>query len=295
LNTQFKEKYHMISNDFNKQKSWRQPALGLLAAIAVITAIFASGLPAELGALSLIPLVGLFWYLGRFSRAEMGFVQGRGRYYSFGLLQPAFVFGPVALAAWMAGAIHIQNSDWPKTLFNLATTIPITILLAVITEEGFFRGWLWAALQRAGLSRVWIVILTSLAIAAWHLPVALLSTEFDLSPAQALMYVSNVTITGIIMGVLRLVSGSVVVPSISHGIWNGILYPLFGAGTQIGFLGIQDSTFHPEVGVLGLVLNIVLAIGLWLWYWRADGKRAANQGLHPEPGAQSKLDNVPLP
>lgn len=279
----------MISNALDRQKSWKRAAFGLLAAIAVITAIFAIGLPAELGALSLIPLVGLFWYLGRFSRAEMGFVWGRGRYYSLGLLQPAFVFGPVALAAWLAGAIHLQTSDWPKTMFNLATTIPITILLAVITEEGFFRGWLWAALQRARLSKVWVVVLTSIAIAAWHLPVALLSTEFNLSPVQALMYVSNVTITGVIMGVLRLVSGSVVVPSISHGIWNGILYPLFGAGAQIGFLGIQDSTFHPEVGVLGLVLNLVLAIGLWLWYWHADRKRVASQGWRP------KLDNVHLP
>jgi membrane protease YdiL (CAAX protease family) len=292
LSSQYKEKHLMISNAFDKQKGWKGAAFGLLAAIAVITAIFASGLPAELGALSLIPLVSLFWYLGRFSRAEMGFVRGRGRYYSLGLLQPAFVFIPVALAAWIAGAIHLQSADWPKTLFNLATTIPITILLAIITEEGFFRGWLWAALQRAGLSRVWIVILTSLAIAAWHLPVALLSTEFDLSSAQAVMYVTNVTITGLIMGVLRLVSGSVFVPSISHGIWNGILYPLFGAGTQIGFLGIQDGTFHPEVGGLGLLLNLVLAIGLWLWYLRADANRAAS--LHPEPGAQSKLDNVPM-
>jgi hypothetical protein len=99
--------------------------------------------------------------------------------------------------------------------------------------------------------------------------------------------VINVTITGLIMGVLRLASGSVFVPSISHGIWNGILYPLFGAGTQIGFLGIRDGTFHPEVGGLGLVLNLVLAIGLWIWYWRADGKRATNQSLHPEPGAQT--------
>jgi uncharacterized protein len=277
----------MVSNVLNKQESWRRPVLGLLVAIAIITAIFASGLPAELGALSLIPLVGLFWYLGRFSRAEMGFVWGRGRYYSLGLLQPAFVFIPVALAAWIAGAIHLQNSGWPKTMFNLVTTIPITILLAVITEEGFFRGWLWAALQRAGLSRVWIVLLTSLAIAAWHLPVALLSTEFDLSSAQALMYVINITITGLIMGVLRLSSRSVVVPSISHGIWNGILYPLFGAGTQIGFLGIQDGTFHPEVGVMGLVLNLVLAVGLWLWYWHADRKPAANQSLHPKLDAQS--------
>src|SRR5688572_9470434 len=155
----------MVSNVLNKQESWRRPVLGLLVAIAIITAIFASGLPAELGALSLIPLVGLFWYLGRFSRAEMGFVWGRGRYYSLGLLQPAFVFGPVALVAWLAGAIHLQTSDWPKTMFNLATTIPITILLAVITEEGFFRGWLWAALQRARLSKVWVVVLTSIAIA----------------------------------------------------------------------------------------------------------------------------------
>jgi hypothetical protein len=79
----------------------------------------------------------------------------------------------------------------------------------------------------------------------------------------------------------------VVVPSISHGIWNGILYPLFGAGTQIGFLGIRDGAFHPEVGVLGLVLNLVLAIGLWLWYWRADGMRAANRGLQTKPNAHT--------
>lgn len=260
--------------------SWLRPALGLLIAIAVITAIILSRLPEVFSYLSLIPLMALFWYLERFSRAEMGFVWGRVRTYGLALLQPAFVAGFVALAAWIAGAIHIGSIDWPATVLSITVNVLVTILLAIGTEEGFFRGWLWASLTRAGLSKYWVVALTSLAISAWHLPVVLMMDEFKLPLAQAPIYIFNIVVTGVIMGVLRLVSGSVVVPSISHGVWNGVVYTLFGTGAQVGLLGIQESTiFRPEVGVLGLGLNLVLAVGLWLWYRRAGKMTGASQGL----------------
>jgi hypothetical protein len=65
---------------------------------------------------------------------------------------------------------------------------------------------------------------------------------------------------------LRLISGSVVVASIAHGAWNGGDYVFSGFGTKVGALGIQETSIYgPEVGVLGLVLNLVFAAALWQW------------------------------
>ena len=67
-----------------------------------------------------------------------------------------------------------------------------------------------------------------------------------------------------IWGLLRWISGSVVVTSVSHGLWNGGAYVLFGFGSNTGALGVKNTAiFGPEVGVLGLVLNLVFAVGLW--------------------------------
>ena len=60
-----------------------------------------------------------------------------------------------------------------------------------------------------------------------------------------------------------MISGSVVVPSLCHAVWNGIDYPLFGFGERVGALGIQHTEIYgPEVGVLGIGLN--LAFLAWL-------------------------------
>ena len=56
---------------------------------------------------------------------------------------------------------------------------------------------------------------------------------------------------GAAWGLLRWISGSVIVASLSHGAWNGLVYALFGFGTRVGALGVQDTAlFGPEVGVL---------------------------------------------
>lgn len=63
-----------------------------------------------------------------------------------------------------------------------------------------------------------------------------------------------------IWGLLRLISGSVLVASVSHGVWNGLDYPLFGFGTKVGALGITETAIYgPEVGILGLIVNVVFA------------------------------------
>lgn len=270
------------------KQSWRPPALGVLTATAIITTIIVTGLPSELGALSLIPLLALFWYLQRFSRAETGFVGGRARHYALGLLYPLLVLGLVGMVALVAGATNLQNIDWLDAALRAAVTILVTIPLALITEEGFFRGWLWASLQRAGQDNARVLLWTSVAFALWHVPVVLLQTEFTVPLAQAAVYITNVAIAGAIFGLLRLITGSVIIAGVSHAFWNGLAYTFFGTGAQVGALGIQNSALYsPESGLLGFLLNLLFLLALWQWRRRASAKSLASRSLHPQPGPQA--------
>ena len=77
----------------------------------------------------------------------------------------------------------------------------------------------------------------------------------------------NAAVMGAIWGLLRVLSGSVIVASVSHGIWNGGAYVFFGFGTKIGALGIKSTAIYgPEVGFLGLVLNLILCVAIWRWW-----------------------------
>jgi membrane protease YdiL (CAAX protease family) len=266
-----------------RHKVWFIPALGVLAAIATNTVANAGGLP-SVGALSLFPLLGIFWYVARFPRKEMGFVLGSLRYYGLGLLHPVLVLGLISLVAWLTGAMNIQNPDWPKVALSFAITALVTTLVAIVTEEGFFRGWLWAAFQRAGLNERGVVLVTGIAFGIWHLPFALLASGYDPLSAEVPIFIFNASVIGIAWGLLRLGSGSVLVPAVTHGIWNSAVYVLFNFGAQTGALGIQNtSVFGPEAGWLGLVLNLGYAAGLWLWYQHAESTRVVPKAGRPQP------------
>jgi|HubBroStandDraft_6_1064221.scaffolds.fasta_scaffold46368_3 hypothetical protein len=65
---------------------------------------------------------------------------------------------------------------------------------------------------------------------------------------------------------LRLLSGSLVVASVSHGVWNGVAFVLFGFGSHIGALGISNTAiYRPKIGILGLLLNVGGAVALYCW------------------------------
>ena len=246
--------------------SLRWSIIGVVVAIAITTTMDATGL-SMFSALPLFPLMALFWFLGRFSRVEIGFVWARRADYVPALLYPLIVLGDAVLLALIAGAIDISQADWQKTGLNLVLVTATTFIVTIITEEGFFRGWLWASLGRAGLDEKRVLIWSSVAFSLWHLSAVSLDTGFDIPTAQIPVFMVNATVMGAIWGMLRLASGSVIVASVSHGVWNGITYPLFGFGPESGTLGIHPtSIFGPEVGVLGLVLNIVFAVVLWRWW-----------------------------
>jgi membrane protease YdiL (CAAX protease family) len=174
------------------------------------------------------------------------------------------VVGTLVLIALAAGAVDLTHTHWGKSLRNLALTVAITIALAILTEEGFFRGWLWASLGRAGLKPTSVLLLTSIAFALWHVSTAVLDTGFRPSSLQIPVYLLVSLVAGVTLGLLRSISGSIIVSSIGHGFWNGMVYVLFGAGTKLGALGVVNTaTFGPESGFLGLAANVVFAAVLW--------------------------------
>lgn len=246
----------------------RRPILGVLAAIAITTTMDATGL-SVFSALPLFPLMGILWYLDRFSRQSMGFVWGRSSHYGLAALYPVIVLGAVALVSTAAGAVDLSHTNWRKASLNLALVTVSTILGAILTEEGFFRGWLWASLERAGEKPGRVLAWSSIAFSLWHLSAVSLKTGFDLPAEQIPVFMLNAAVIGVIFGLLRGISGSVIVASLSHGVWNGGDYVFFGFGAKVGALGIKNTAIYgPEVGILGLALNVVFATVLWRW-WKA--------------------------
>jgi membrane protease YdiL (CAAX protease family) len=241
----------------------KAPLLGIAVAIAITTALDATGY-SLFSALPLFPLAGLFWLLQKFSRKDVGLVMGGLQDYAWALACPLFVLGSMVAIAWLAGAINIAGTDWDKTLTNAGLMSSTGVIMILITEEGFFRGWLWASLKRAGRSDAQTLVWSTLAFAAWHISPISLDTGFDIPAAEIPVYLVNASLLGAIWGILRMMSGSVVVPAVCHAVWNGIDYPLFGFGEEIGALGIERThLFGPEVGLLGILLNG--AFLLWIW------------------------------
>jgi len=46
----------------------------------------------------------------------------------------------------------------------------------------------------------------------------------------------NAAVMGAIWGLMRLLSGSIVVSSLSHALWNGAAHVLFGEGPKAGMI-----------------------------------------------------------
>jgi membrane protease YdiL (CAAX protease family) len=159
----------------------------------------------------------LLWYLEKHSRQAMGFVWGRPRDYGLALLYPVLVLSAIAIISAAAGALDLSKTHWVNTWRNVALFAVSTVLVALITEEGFFRGWLIASLQRAGIKRNAILLWSSLAFALWHLSAVTLSTGFDLPRGQIPLFMVNAAVLGLIWALLRTISGSIVVSSVSHG------------------------------------------------------------------------------
>jgi hypothetical protein len=136
--------------------------------------------------------------------------------------------------------------------------------MLILTEEGFFRGWLWGAFRKTGMTPKKTLLVTTGCFVIWHISAVTSGTDYGLPLSQVPVYLINAALLGLIWGTLRWASQSVIVPALCHAVWNALAYLLFGFGAKIGLLGITDTfLLGPEVGYLGIVLNGLFFI--WLW------------------------------
>jgi membrane protease YdiL (CAAX protease family) len=246
------------------------PLAGTLAVLILSPALVLLTGWEPISVLVLPVLIGLGWWLARLSRREMGFTRGERGSYGVALLYPCLVMSVLALVAWLLNAIALKEVVLGEFLLKLLVNTVGTAIGVVISEDGFFRGWLWGSLSRSRLGEKGILLWTSLAFMLWHLPVAIIEPEFRLPMTLIPIYLGNVLLIGLNWGLLRLKSGSVFVPAVSHGLWNGLAYMLFGFGDKTGTLGIEwFGLLGPERGLLGLLANGLVFIGLWRWAFRS--------------------------
>jgi len=248
--------------------SLRWAVAGVLVAIAVTTTMDATGLSLY-SALPLLPIGALLWFLQRLPRTEVGLRLGRPIHYGLALLHPIAVIGVLTALAMASGQTGPAGNLWQAVGKRILVGSLAGTLAVLLTEEGFFRGWLWGSLRRAGLSDLRVLVWSSIAFAAWHISAVTLHTGFDPPAAQVPVLLANALVMGLIWGQLRWVSGSILVPSLCHSVWNAVAYSLYGFGTKVGALGVRDtSLFAPEVGILGLALNMIFAAALYMIYRR---------------------------
>lgn len=261
--------------------------IGTCGVLAVSPALeFLTG-DATLYPLPALIFLVLFWIRTGLSRREVGFVSGRG-WYQIAILHPLLVVGGVVFLATAVGVTQVDDTPVRTVVLQVAMMTIVTALGALMTDDGFFRGWLWGTLERAGLAPEAILVWTALGFAAWHVPVALIEPSYRL-PAQELpVHMLNVWLLGMSWGVLRLVSGSVLVVVLSHGLWNGLAYALFGFGTASGALGIATSLqYDPERGWAGVAFNTAAFLFLWRWWQRRERARTAAEGEEEAADASS--------
>ncbi|MDX1393815.1 MAG: CPBP family glutamic-type intramembrane protease [Gemmatimonadota bacterium] len=232
-------------------------------------------------ALPLTAAAAVVWRRGRLTGAELGLARGRG-FYARATLLPLAAVGLVVWLATAVGATRVGEARLGLLAIQVSTMAVFTTMGTLVTEDGFFRGALWGLLDRRGRSDDEILLWTATAYALWYLPLVWLAPSPVAGPEALAVRTLNLWLLALAWGILRLVSGSLLVAAWSHGLWNGLAYTLFGFGASTGALGIVDPLdFDPERGWAGVAVNAAAVLILLRW-WRAH---EAAEALEAEEAA----------
>lgn len=247
-----------------KAASW--PLIASIGAIAISPLLVVTTMQGAFYNLWLAVMMIALWAAQRLTKREVGIAVGDPESYVVALTYAVGIIGCVALGAWATQLIDLKDYSATTVFRRLSLNFLLTFVPALITEEGFFRGALWGSCVRAGFTPTKTIIWTSLAFGLWHFAVPIIDPDFAQPFNKVPQYVIGSTFFGVAMGLLRLRSGSIIVPSFCHALWNASVYTFFGAGEKMGQLGIADpSIWDPERGYAGLVLATLVAVLLWWW------------------------------
>ena len=152
-------------------------------------------------------------------------------------------------------------------LFGLSMTL--VSLLSAFSAAGEEIGWRGSLLTRRVEAEVpRPVLLSSLVWAVWHLPLVL-SGQYATGPSRtlsAVVFVLTVAGIGVVIGWMRLSSGSVWPAVVLHAVWNAVIQGTFDASTK------GTSVWVGEAGILVAALALGIA---WLFARKPYAARRA--------------------
>ena len=246
----------------------RHYEVGSLPYIAILVAVmFIPGLSAL--------IVRLF--IERQGFADAGLHWGRGRYYIVAWLLPAaFGLAAFGLAIWFRQA---EFDPWMTaflvdfSLLSPDTKMPplhqmriiaiVGNLLAVAIntipcfgEEFGWRGYLLMRMLPSGAGRA--MVLSGAIWGLWHAPVILRGHNYPDHPVLGVpLMIGFCILLGVILGWLRLASGSVFAAAVAHASVNG------PANTPLLFLRGRNDITTGLTGLLGQAVMLVFVLLIW--------------------------------
>jgi uncharacterized protein len=220
---------------------------------------------------------------------------------ALGLILP-IVVGTLAYGtAWLTGLVGFEaqpdkfvarfvgDSASPVTVFvvwlALATTIGAVFgCLQTAGEEIGWRGYMLTRLIDAGVPRP--VLVSGLIWAGWHLPL-IFAGIYAAGPYPALsavLFVISVTSIAFVFARMRLETGSIWPPIITHSAWNAIIQGPFDGATT----GTDAALWTGESGILTLIVLVVVAVlvsrGSWTYIRSLPGRGVPlSQQLSQQP------------
>ncbi len=197
---------------------------------------------------------------------------------SYGL---AWATGLVGFSVPAVSAPMLARFPWLAPVAGLASTPRFFALLALFAtffaarscvsaagEEIGWRGYMLTRLVAAGVPRPLFV--SGLIWGSWHLPL-ILSGVYAAGPhplASAGLFMVDVMGIALVIGILRLRTGSVWPAVALHGAWNSIIQGGFDPSSA----GPGAPVWVGESGVIVSIVSLAFGTAVYLW-WKGHGSR----------------------
>jgi uncharacterized protein len=149
-----------------------------------------------------------------------------------------------------------------------ATIFTVFGCLWAAGEEIGWRGYMLTRLVAAGVPRP--LFASGLIWAAWHLPL-ILTGVYASGPSpliSAALFMGTVVGVALVIGVLRLRSGSVWPAIVLHAAWNSLIQNPFDRSS----VGPSATIWVGESGALVAAVTLIVGVIVYQW-WRKDGAR----------------------
>gem|GEM_PF-6100205 len=119
--------------------------------------------------------------------------------------------------------------------------------------------------------------ITSVAFGIWHLSYMTLAKGYTLPAAQIVLFVVNAAVMGAIWCMMRSISGSIVVSSVCHTLWNAGACVFFGEGPKPGAFGHDRHLRICAGNRVGRARSELLFLAT-LNLWSARNRRSRSKG-----------------